>query len=90
MRCNRKLIRTNSETFKNLGEYEIINISGLEARRGYSKPDDIKRKIKECEENNQKTLTLTVNRMLTGSTVEKWDSYWAYSPRANHPFERWL
>lgn len=85
-----ELIRTNSETFKNLGEYEIINISGLEARRGYSKPDDIKRKIKECEENNQKTLTLTVNRMLTGSTVEKWDSYRAYSPRANHPFERWL
>lgn len=69
-----ELIRTNSETFKNLGEYEIINISGLEARREYSKPDDIKRKIKECEENNQKTLTLTVNRMLTGSTVEQWDT----------------
>ena len=69
-----ELIRTNSETFKNLGEYEIINISGLEARRVYSNPDDIKRKIKECEENNQKTLTLTVNRMLTGSTVEQWDT----------------
>lgn len=69
-----ELIRTNSETFKNLDEYEIINISGLEARREYSKPDDIKRKIKECEENNQKTLTLTVNRMLTGSTVEQWDT----------------
>lgn len=69
-----ELIITNKNTFKNLGEYEIINISGVEARREYSKPDDIKRKIKECEEKNQKTLTLTVNRMLTGSTVEQWDT----------------
>lgn len=69
-----ELIGTNKDTFKNLGEYEIINISGVEARREYSKPDDIKRKIKECEEQNQKTLTLTVNRMLTGSTVEQWDT----------------
>ena len=69
-----ELINTNKDTFKNLGEYEIINISGVEVKRKYSKPDDIKRKIKECEENNQKTLTLTVNRMLTGSTVEQWDT----------------
>ena len=69
-----ELIRTNKDIFKNLNEYEIINISGVEARREYSKPDDIKRKIKECEEENQKTLTLTVNRMLTGSTVEQWDT----------------
>ena len=69
-----ELIRTNKDIFKNLNEYEIINISGVEARREYSKPDDIKRKIKDCEEKNQKTLTLTVNRMLTGSTVEQWDT----------------
>ena len=69
-----ELINTNKDTFKNVGEYEIINISGVDAKREYSKPDDIKRKIKKCEENNQKTLTLTVNRMLTGSTVEQWDT----------------
>lgn len=69
-----ELIRTNKDIFKNLNEYEIINISGVEVRREYSKPDDIKRKIKDCEEKNQKTLTLTVNRMLTGSTVEQWDT----------------
>lgn len=69
-----ELIGANKLAFKNLGEYEVINISGVDARREYSKPDDIKRKIKECEENNQKTLTLTVNRMLTGSTVEQWDT----------------
>lgn len=69
-----ELISTNKDTFKNLSGYEIINISGVDARSDYGKPDDIKRKIKECEENNQKTLTLTVNRMLTGSTVEQWDT----------------
>lgn len=69
-----ELISSNKDKFKNLGRYEIINISGVEARREYSKPDDIKRTIKECEEKNQKTLTLTVNRMLTGSTVEQWDT----------------
>ena len=69
-----ELISTNKDTFKNLGEYEIINISGVDAKREDSKPNDIKRKIKECEEKNQKTLTLTVNRMLTGSTVEQWDT----------------
>lgn len=69
-----ELINSNKDKFKNLGRYEIINISGVEARREYSKPDDIKRTIKECEEKNQKTLTLTVNRMLTGSTVEQWDT----------------
>lgn len=69
-----ELINSNKNKFKNLGRYEIINISGVEAKREYGKPDDIKRTIKECEERNQKTLTLTVNRMLTGSTVEHWDT----------------
>lgn len=69
-----ELISSHKDKFKNLSGYEIINISGVEARREYSKPGDIKRTIKGCEEKNQKTLTLTVNRMLTGSTVEEWDT----------------
>ncbi|RKW39640.1 MAG: restriction endonuclease, partial [Lachnospiraceae bacterium] len=69
-----ELLKTKKETFKNLGEYEIINISGVDAGRIYKKPSDIKNKIKECEELNKKTITLTVNRMLTGSTVEQWDT----------------
>lgn len=64
----------NVSIFKNLKSYEIINISGVETRKEYNTPDDIKRKIKECENNDIKTLTLTVNRMLTGSTVEQWDT----------------
>ena len=69
-----ELLKTKKETFKNLGEYEIINISGVDAGRIYKKPSDIKDKIKECEDSNKKTITLTVNRMLTGSTVEQWDT----------------
>lgn len=69
-----ELLKVNNETFKNLGEYEIINISGVDSSRDYKNPNDIKTKIRECESSNQKTLTLTVNRMLTGSTVEQWDT----------------
>lgn len=68
------LIKTNKSSFKNLGEYEIINISGLESSKIFKTPNDIKNKINECEANDIKTITLTVNRMLTGSTVEQWDT----------------
>ena len=68
------LIKTNKTVFKNLNEYEIINISGLESSKMFKTPNDIKNKINECESNDIKTITLTVNRMLTGSTVEQWDT----------------
>ena len=32
------------------------------------------RKIEDCEKNDVKTITLTVQRMLTGSTVKEWDT----------------
>lgn len=69
-----ELIKNNKENFKNLNEYEIINISGVDNSNQYRTIAEIKDKIRECEENNVKTLTLTVNRMLTGSTVEEWDT----------------
>ena len=60
-----ELLKTKKETFKNLGEYEIINISGVDAGRIYKKTSDIKKKIKECENSNKKNITLTVNRIST-------------------------
>ena len=69
-----KLIHDNKKKFKNLNEYEIINISGVDSGSNYRDVNAVKRKIKECEADNKKTLTLTVNRMLTGSTVEEWDT----------------
>ena len=69
-----ELLKDKKDSFKNLSEYEIINISGFEAKKKYKKIKDIKKRIKDCEYKNKKTLTLTVNRMLTGSTVEQWDT----------------
>lgn len=69
-----KLLLSNKDKFINLNEYEIINISGVENSNQYKTISAIKNKIKKCERNNKKTLTLTVNRMLTGSTVEEWDT----------------
>ena len=67
-----ELIKTNE--FKNLKDYEIINISGVEDERTYKKIEDVQNKIKKCEDENNKTITLTVNKMLTGSTVPQWDT----------------
>lgn len=69
-----KLIKENSEKFKNLNEYEIINISGVDNQNRYKDTKDVKFKISECEKKDIKTLTLTVNRMLTGTTVKEWDT----------------
>ncbi len=60
--------------FKNLSEYEIINISGVDSDKKYKTTQSVQSKIKEFESKNKKTITLTVNRMLTGSTVPEWDT----------------
>ena len=67
-----ELIKTNQ--FKNLSDYQIINISGVDGDKIYKNTASIKEKIKDFEEKDLKTLTLTVNRMLTGSTVAEWDT----------------
>lgn len=68
------LIKSNKKRFKNLSSYEIINIAGVDDERTYKKTEEVKDQIKKCESQGKKTLTLTVNRMLTGSTVEEWDT----------------
>lgn len=68
------LISDNSDKFKNLQSYVIINISGVDSPNEYRNIQAVKAKIKKCAAEDIKTLTLTVNRMLTGSTVEEWDT----------------
>ena len=68
------LIQREKNRFKNLCDYEVINIAGFDEERKYATTDIVKGKIKTCEENGHKTLTLTVNRMLTGTTVPQWDT----------------
>ena len=60
--------------FKHISNYEIINISGLESEKVYKNTEMVKSKITKCESENKKTITITVNRMLTGSTVHEWDT----------------
>ncbi|MEZ4983623.1 MAG: Eco57I restriction-modification methylase domain-containing protein [Saprospiraceae bacterium] len=67
-----EIIKNNK--FKHLSDYEIINISGVENEKKFKDTQAVQAKIKKCESNNVKTITLTVNRMLTGSTVPEWDT----------------
>ena len=60
--------------FKNLAEYQIINIAGHDMPPEYANVEEVKKVIRDCEQAGKKTLTLTVNRMLTGSTVPEWDT----------------
>ena len=69
-----ELIKDNKSKFKNLNTYEIINISGVESISEYKDTKSVKSKINKCEEEDKKTLTLTVNKMLTGATVKQWDT----------------
>lgn len=63
-----------NQDFKHLSNYEIINISGVEKEKNFKDTQSVQAKIKKCESENVKTITLTVNRMLTGSTVHEWDT----------------
>jgi hypothetical protein len=67
-----ELIKTNQ--FKNLSAYEILNISGVDGDKTYKNTESVKSKIRDFEKKDVKTITLTVNRMLTGSTVSQWDT----------------
>ena len=69
-----KLLKDNKDEFINLQNYTVINISGVDKPTEYKNINEVKDKIKKCENNGEKTITLTVNRMLTGSTVEEWDT----------------
>lgn len=63
-----------SNIFKNLSSYEIINISGVDNDKTFKDTQSVQSKIIKCESENIKTITLTVNKMLTGSTVPQWDT----------------
>ena len=68
------LIATHKDQFKNLSQYVLLNIAGVAHEDYFPSNIDVTNKITACEANDQKTLTLTVNRMLTGATVPKLSS----------------
>ncbi|WP_249111856.1 Eco57I restriction-modification methylase domain-containing protein [Prevotella melaninogenica] len=69
-----ELLKEKQKTFNHIGDYAIINIAGLKSTYLYPTTESVKNKIEQCERDDIKTITLTVNRMLTGSTVKEWDT----------------
>lgn len=68
------LIANHKDEFIHLKDYVIVNISGVDREKRFSTTDQIKSFISSCDSEGKKTITLTVNRMLTGSTVPEWDT----------------
>lgn len=67
-----RLLQENKSLFKNLSEYNILNVAGNTTT--YRNVTKVQNTIKKMASENKKTITLTVNRMLTGSTVPEWDT----------------
>lgn len=68
------LLLNNKNDFINLKNYKVLNITGHKLTSQLDSVDKVKATIKQCEQNGIKTITLTVNKMLTGVTVPEWDT----------------
>lgn len=69
-----KLLTDHQEEFVNLPQYRVLNVAGHKAPTELATVEKVKAKIESCEKELQKTVTLTVNKMLTGVTVKEWDT----------------
>lgn len=71
------LLLNHAEEFINLRNYEVLNITGHTLKSDLDSVDKVKARISQCEKSNPpiKTITLTVYKMLTGVTVEEWDTF---------------
>ena len=68
------LLSEHKNDFKNLKDYEIINISSATISNRPKTSEEIIKRIEHFESKGIKTITLTAKRMLTGSTVPQWDT----------------
>ena len=67
-----RLLKEHSSDFTNLNDYKIVNIAGHNTN--YKSNDTVKGEISASALKNEKTISLTVNKMLTGVTVPEWDT----------------
>ncbi len=70
------LLNEHHDEFINLCQYKVLNVAGHKSPSELSTIEKVKQIITTCENSEpmQKTITLTVNRMLTGVTVKEWDT----------------
>ena len=69
-----QLLLREKESFVNLGDYKVLNITGHTLKSELNDIDKVKKRIEESESHGEKTITLTVQKMLTGVTVKEWDT----------------
>ena len=67
-----KLVNERGELFKNISGYELLNIAGHNTP--FRDVTSVKNAIDKADTEGKKTITLTVNKMLTGVTVPQWDT----------------
>lgn len=73
------LLREHSSEFNNLCDYKnVLNITGHSLKPELDSVDKVKSKIAEFEKKGEKTITLTVYKMLTGVTVKEWDTMFMF------------
>ena len=76
--CDALELILKQNKFKHLNEYKIINVAGnnskYKKRQNKSISAQVKAAIRKNEEDHNKTITLTVNKLLTGTTIEEWDT----------------
>ncbi len=68
------LLNVNKDDFINLKNYKVLNITGHKSSSELDSVEKVKEEITRCEKTGIKTITLTVNKMLTGVTVPEWDT----------------
>lgn len=67
-----KLIQNNLHTFKNLKNFELLNLAGLDNE--FKNAKAYKDKIDKLDFEGKNTITFTVKRCLTGNTIPPWDT----------------
>lgn len=69
-----QLLEKHQTDFINLGNYKVLNITGHTVKQELNDTDKVKAIIEQSERAGEKTITLTVQKMLTGVTVKEWDT----------------
>lgn len=69
-----QLFANHKDDFKNLKNYEVLNITGHTLKSELDTVEKVKKRISDYEAEGKKTITLTVHKMLTGVTVKEWDT----------------
>ncbi len=69
-----ELLKKYKDEFIHLNKYKILNVAGFEGKTNYHNSNSLVHALEQHEKHGEMTITLTVNRFLTGSTIPYWDT----------------